>query len=126
MTTENNETIITINCRAVGGRLERNKVCVDEDGTVRVYDGVAGHYTTCHSLSARDIARIRRAVGVYVEVRYRGMQGNWCLESKELMPSVDAAIARVNECGTLGGGWKIQAYRKTGDALSEVLVTRCF
>ena len=60
MTTKTNtETIITINCRAFNGRLERNKVCVDGD-TVTVYDSVAKHYTTCHSLSARDLGRIRR------------------------------------------------------------------
>lgn len=33
---------------------------VDADGTVRVWDSVAGHYTTCHSLTARQIASARR------------------------------------------------------------------
>lgn len=33
---------------------------VDADGTIRVYDSVAGHYTTCHSMSERSQARIRR------------------------------------------------------------------
>jgi len=33
---------------------------VDPDGTVTVYDSVAGHYTICHSLSADSQARIRR------------------------------------------------------------------
>jgi len=27
------------------------RACVDPDGTVRVYDDVAGYYTTCHSLT---------------------------------------------------------------------------
>jgi len=31
-----------------------------EDGIVRVWDAVAGHYTTCHCMSARTIARILR------------------------------------------------------------------
>ena len=35
-------------------------VMVEDDGTVRVYDSVAGHYTSCHSLSAKAIRRIRR------------------------------------------------------------------
>lgn len=37
---------------------------VESDGTVRVWDSVAGHYTLCHSLtsrSARRIANIARA-----------------------------------------------------------------
>jgi len=36
-------------------------VRVDEDGTVRVWDDVAGHWTTCHSISARNLRAIRRA-----------------------------------------------------------------
>lgn len=32
----------------------------DTDGTVRVWDSVAGHYTTCHSLTPAQIARVRR------------------------------------------------------------------
>lgn len=32
----------------------------DTDGTVRVYDPTAGYYTVCHSLSAAQIARVRR------------------------------------------------------------------
>lgn len=32
----------------------------DSTGTVRVYDRVAGYYTTCHSLTAGQIARVRR------------------------------------------------------------------
>lgn len=30
------------------------------DGTVRVYDRIAGHYTTCHSLTDAQVARVRR------------------------------------------------------------------
>ena len=33
--------------------------CVSPDGSVRVYDDVAGHYTRCHSLSATAQTRIR-------------------------------------------------------------------
>lgn len=31
--------------------VREHKIKVDSDGTVRVWDSVAGHYTTCHSLS---------------------------------------------------------------------------
>lgn len=39
------------------------RAIVDTDGTVRVWDSVAGHYTRCHSLSPRRIARARREAG---------------------------------------------------------------
>jgi hypothetical protein len=32
---------------------------IDTDGTVRVYDPIAGHYTVCHSLSAKQQQMIR-------------------------------------------------------------------
>ena len=32
----------------------------EKDGTVRVYDSVAGHYTTCHSLTENQKAYVRR------------------------------------------------------------------
>ena len=32
---------------------------LDADGTVRVYDPIAGHYTVCHSLTARQMQMIR-------------------------------------------------------------------
>ena len=35
---------------------------IDQDGYVTIYDDVAGHYTTCHALTARQIAYIRRVV----------------------------------------------------------------
>jgi hypothetical protein len=36
------------------------KARVDADGTVRVWDSVAGHYTTCHSLTERQYRYCRR------------------------------------------------------------------
>ena len=42
------------------GKLVPIKAKVDEDGTVRVWDDVAGYYTTCHGLSAAAQQRIRR------------------------------------------------------------------
>jgi hypothetical protein len=33
---------------------------VDADGTVRVFDSIAGHYTLCHSLSESAKRRIRK------------------------------------------------------------------
>ena len=35
---------------------------VEADGSVSVYDRIAGHYTTCHALSAAQIRYVRRAV----------------------------------------------------------------
>lgn len=40
--------------------IKTHKFAVDTDGTVRVWDSVAGHYTTCHSLSKSAEARIRK------------------------------------------------------------------
>lgn len=39
-------------------------VGIDHDGSVHVWDDTAGHWTTCHSISARSQARILRAHGV--------------------------------------------------------------
>lgn len=36
------------------------RAIVDEDGTVRVWDATAGHFTACHSLTARQVASARR------------------------------------------------------------------
>ena len=35
---------------------------IHADGAVEVYDSLAGHYTTCHSLTSAQIRYIRRAV----------------------------------------------------------------
>jgi hypothetical protein len=40
--------------------VKTHKFAVETDGTVRVWDAVAGHYTSCHSLSKSAIARIRK------------------------------------------------------------------
>lgn len=45
--------------RAFGGKLETLYIEVDDQGVVRVWDDVAGCYTTCHSMSEREQARAR-------------------------------------------------------------------
>ena len=40
--------------------IEQRSVLVEGD-QVLVYDDVAGHYTTCHNLSQRQIAKIQAA-----------------------------------------------------------------
>ena len=40
--------------------VKAHKFAIEADGTVRVWDSVAKHYTTCHSLSKSAIARIRK------------------------------------------------------------------
>lgn len=37
------------------------------DGTVRVWDDVAGYYTTCHSLTPEQVATARRMAGLPAE-----------------------------------------------------------
>jgi len=47
--------------KAFTGQGRRNhKLSVSPDGTVRVWDDVAGHYTTCHCMSAAAQSRIRK------------------------------------------------------------------
>lgn len=48
----------TVRCRAFSGYGVRNHRCLISGRTVRVYDPIAGYYTTCHSLSAATQARI--------------------------------------------------------------------
>jgi hypothetical protein len=53
----------TIKARArffTGHGIETLSVMVAGDGSVRVWDSVAGHYTTCHALSQAAVRRIRR------------------------------------------------------------------
>jgi hypothetical protein len=54
-------TTVTLRCRAfTGGTIARRPLLVDADGTVSVYDTVAGHWTTCHALSPTTCRRARR------------------------------------------------------------------
>ena len=60
--TKTTDRIVTIRCRAFAGdRLREHRCLVSADGTVRVWDAVAGHYTTCHSMSPQAQQRARRA-----------------------------------------------------------------
>jgi hypothetical protein len=52
---------LTIRCKAFSGEsIKTNKVRVETDGNVQVWDSVAGHYTNVHSLSESTIRRIRK------------------------------------------------------------------
>lgn len=52
---------ITVRAKAFSREgVRSHKVMVYGDGTVRVWDSVAGHYTSCHSLSQSAQARIRK------------------------------------------------------------------
>jgi hypothetical protein len=56
-------TTVKIEARArafCGEGVRTHKFEVEPDGTVLVWDSVAGHYTLCHSLSDSAQARIRR------------------------------------------------------------------
>ena len=52
--------LVTVTCKAFGGRIGTHTCSVDADGTVRVWDSVARYYTTCHSLSNRTMQRLRK------------------------------------------------------------------
>lgn len=55
--------IITITARArafTGEGVRSHRMTVDGEGTVCVWDPVAGHYTTCHAMSERTCRRIRQ------------------------------------------------------------------
>lgn len=53
---------MTVRCKAFGSEGVRdNRIQIDASGAVRVWDSVAGHYTSCHSLSAATVRRLRRA-----------------------------------------------------------------
>jgi len=64
------ERHLTIRAKAFSGEgVREHRVCVEADtvdgnnvtrGKVLVWDDVAGHYTSCHSLSESAIKRIRR------------------------------------------------------------------
>lgn len=59
---KNTTTIeIEANVKAFTGQgRRRHKLSISPEGTVRVWDDVAGHYTTCHSMSAATQSRIRK------------------------------------------------------------------
>ena len=40
------------------GKEEMTRIMVDE-GVVKVWDNIAQHFTSCHSLSSREMARLR-------------------------------------------------------------------
>jgi hypothetical protein len=43
-----------------GHSIETLQVMVDSDGSIRVWDSVAGHYTRCHALTPAAQRRIRK------------------------------------------------------------------
>lgn len=52
---------LTTRCRAFATEgVRENRIRITEDGSVLVWDSVAGHYTRCHSLSPAAQRRIRR------------------------------------------------------------------
>lgn len=74
---------ITLRCRAFANDIIRtHRIAVDADGTVRVLDAVAGHYTTCHSLSRAAIRKARKLVATakdspITDVRVYRAGGEW-------------------------------------------------
>lgn len=55
-----NSIEITARAKAFSGESVRLHRFLVTDGVVRVWDGVAGHYTTCHAMSEKTMARIAK------------------------------------------------------------------
>ena len=56
-----NAVIFTMTCKPFTNEKRQSyKIAVDPDGTVRVWDSVAGHYVTSHVLPAGSV-RVARA-----------------------------------------------------------------
>lgn len=56
---------ITMTCTPFSSQTRGTyRLAVDDDGTVRVWDSVAGHYTVNHILSVRSLTAARRMAGL--------------------------------------------------------------
>ena len=54
------QTRFTTRCRAFSGGVREHRILIEADGSVLVWDEVAGSYTRCHALSAGQQARLRK------------------------------------------------------------------
>jgi hypothetical protein len=64
MTTTTESTKITARAKAFRGEgVREHRFLIDADGTVRVWDSLAGHYTTCHTMSQAVQKRIAKLTG---------------------------------------------------------------
>jgi hypothetical protein len=57
---KNDKEIIIRACAFTGTGVRTHRALVEADGTVSVWDAVAGHYTSCHCLCDSAIQRARR------------------------------------------------------------------
>ena len=56
------QAVVMVRARAFSGEGVRwHKAMVGRDGSVAVWDSVAGHYTVCHAMCRRAIRRARHA-----------------------------------------------------------------
>ena len=64
MTTTTESTKITARAKAFSGEgVREHRFLIDADGTVRVWDPLAGHYTTFHAMSKATQKRIAKLAG---------------------------------------------------------------
>lgn len=72
--TNNDDTEFTARARAFSGEgVRAHRFLLSAEGTLRIWDPVAGHFTTCHDLSAGQVARLKvRARGPWVAVEQDG------------------------------------------------------
>lgn len=108
------ETVVTARARFfTGNGIETLRVLVERDGTVRPWDAVAGHYTTCHALSPRAARRIARLAGVAPTPRRESLRQRLAKVVKGEHPGVGALE------GCPEGGWPEtqQALRRLSEEL---------
>jgi hypothetical protein len=60
MVKQTTDVVVTVRAKAFGGRAEDVRCSVSPEGTVRVWDSVAGYYTTCHSMGKAAQERVRK------------------------------------------------------------------
>jgi hypothetical protein len=64
MTTTTESTKITARAKAFSREgVREHRFRIDADGTVRVWDSLAGHFTTCHIMSQATQKRIAKLAG---------------------------------------------------------------
>lgn len=58
---QNQDVELTVRCKAFSCEgVRNNRLLVEADGTIRVFDSVAGHYTTAHAISKATESKIRK------------------------------------------------------------------
>ena len=58
---QNQDVELTVRCKAFSSEgVRSNRLLVEANGTIRVFDSVAGHYTTVHAIGKATESKIRK------------------------------------------------------------------